>query len=33
MSHARVIEAAVIDGASIYQVFYRVAMPMVANGS
>ena len=27
-----VIEAAVIDGANIYQVFYRVAVPMVANG-
>jgi raffinose/stachyose/melibiose transport system permease protein len=27
-----VIEAAVLDGASIYQVFYRVALPMVANG-
>ncbi len=27
-----VMEAAVLDGASIYQVFYRVALPMVANG-
>ncbi len=27
-----VIEAAVLDGASIYQVFYQVAIPMVANG-
>jgi len=27
-----VIEAAIIDGANIYQVFYRVAIPMVANG-
>ncbi len=27
-----VIEAAVLDGASIFQVFYRVAIPMVANG-
>lgn len=27
-----VIEAAIIDGASIFQVFYRVAIPMVANG-
>ena len=27
-----VIEAAVLDGANIYQVFYRVALPMVANG-
>ena len=27
-----VIEAAVLDGASIYQIFYRVAVPMVANG-
>lgn len=27
-----VIEAAVIDGASIYQVFFQVALPMVANG-
>ena len=27
-----VIEAAVIDGASIYQVFWQVALPMVANG-
>jgi len=27
-----VIEAAVIDGANIYQVFFRVALPMVANG-
>ncbi len=27
-----VIEAAVLDGASIYQIFYRVALPMVANG-
>ena len=27
-----VIEAAVLDGATIYQVFYRVALPMVANG-
>jgi len=27
-----VIEAAVLDGASIYQVFYRIAVPMVANG-
>ena len=27
-----VIEAAIIDGASIYQVFYRVAIPMVVNG-
>jgi len=27
-----VIEAAVLDGASIFQVFYRVAVPMVANG-
>jgi raffinose/stachyose/melibiose transport system permease protein len=27
-----VIEAAVLDGANIYQVFYRVAVPMVANG-
>ena len=27
-----VIEAAVLDGANIYQIFYRVAVPMVANG-
>ncbi len=27
-----IIEAAIIDGASIYQVFYRVAIPVVANG-
>ncbi len=27
-----VIEAAVLDGASMYQVFFRVAVPMVANG-
>jgi raffinose/stachyose/melibiose transport system permease protein len=27
-----VIEAAVLDGASIYQVFARIAVPMVANG-
>ena len=27
-----VIEAAVLDGANIYQVFFRVALPMVANG-
>ena len=27
-----VIEAAVLDGASVFQVFYRVAVPMVANG-
>src|SRR5712692_298187 len=27
-----VIEAAVIDGANIYQVFFQVALPMVANG-
>jgi raffinose/stachyose/melibiose transport system permease protein len=27
-----VIEAAILDGASIYQVFARVAVPMVANG-
>lgn len=27
-----VIEAAVIDGANIYQVFFQVAIPMVANG-
>lgn len=27
-----IIEAAVLDGANIYQVFYRVAVPMVANG-
>jgi raffinose/stachyose/melibiose transport system permease protein len=27
-----VMEAAVLDGASIYTVFYRVALPMVANG-
>ncbi len=27
-----VIEAAVLDGASIFQVFYRVAVPIVANG-
>lgn len=27
-----VIEAAVLDGANIYQIFYRVALPMVANG-
>jgi len=27
-----VIEAAALDGASIYQIFYRVALPMVANG-
>jgi len=27
-----VIEAAVLDGASIFQVFARVAVPMVANG-
>lgn len=26
------IEAAVIDGATIYQIFWRVAVPMVANG-
>jgi len=26
------IEAAVLDGASIYQVFFRVAVPMVMNG-
>ena len=26
------IEAAVIDGASIYQIFWRVATPMVTNG-
>jgi len=27
-----IIEAAVIDGANIYQVFWQVALPMVANG-
>jgi raffinose/stachyose/melibiose transport system permease protein len=27
-----VIEAAVLDGANIYQIFHRVAVPMVANG-
>ena len=27
-----IIEAAVLDGANIYQIFYRVALPMVANG-
>ncbi len=27
-----VIEAAIIDGANIYQVFFQVALPMVANG-
>ncbi len=27
-----VIEAAVIDGANIYQVFFHVALPLVANG-
>ena len=27
-----VIEAAILDGASLYQVFARVAVPMVANG-
>jgi raffinose/stachyose/melibiose transport system permease protein len=27
-----VLEAAVLDGASIYQIFFRVALPMVANG-
>lgn len=27
-----VIEAAVLDGANMFQVFYRVAVPMVANG-
>jgi raffinose/stachyose/melibiose transport system permease protein len=27
-----IIEAAVLDGASLYQVFARVAVPMVANG-
>ena len=27
-----VIEAAALDGANIYQVFFRVAVPMVANG-
>lgn len=27
-----VIEAAIMDGANLYQVFYRVAIPMVANG-
>jgi raffinose/stachyose/melibiose transport system permease protein len=27
-----IIEAAVLDGASIYQVFFQVAVPMVANG-
>jgi raffinose/stachyose/melibiose transport system permease protein len=27
-----VIEAAALDGANIYQIFYRVALPMVANG-
>jgi raffinose/stachyose/melibiose transport system permease protein len=27
-----VMEAAVLDGANIYKVFYRVALPMVANG-
>ena len=27
-----IIEAAVLDGANIYQIFYRVAVPMVANG-
>ena len=27
-----IIEAAVLDGASIFQVFYQVAVPMVANG-
>jgi raffinose/stachyose/melibiose transport system permease protein len=27
-----IIEAAVLDGASIFQVFYQVALPMVANG-
>lgn len=26
------IEAAVLDGATIYQIFWRVAVPMVANG-
>jgi raffinose/stachyose/melibiose transport system permease protein len=26
------IEAAVLDGANIYQIFWRVAVPMVANG-
>ncbi|MFL5588754.1 MAG: carbohydrate ABC transporter permease [Ktedonobacteraceae bacterium] len=27
-----VIEAAIIDGANLYQVFFQVALPMVANG-
>jgi raffinose/stachyose/melibiose transport system permease protein len=27
----QVIEAAVLDGANIYQIFFRVALPMVAN--
>jgi raffinose/stachyose/melibiose transport system permease protein len=27
-----IIEAAIIDGANIFQVFFRVAVPMVANG-
>lgn len=27
-----IIEAAILDGANIYQIFYRVALPMVANG-
>jgi raffinose/stachyose/melibiose transport system permease protein len=27
-----VLEAATMDGAGIYQIFYRVAVPMVANG-
>lgn len=27
-----IIEAAVLDGANIFQVFYQVAVPMVANG-
>ena len=27
-----ILEAAILDGANIYQVFFRVAVPMVANG-
>jgi raffinose/stachyose/melibiose transport system permease protein len=27
-----VIEAAIIDGANIFQIFFRVAVPIVANG-
>src|ERR1051326_2160682 len=27
-----ILEAAILDGANIFQVFYRVALPMVANG-